>query len=184
MSHQNRLFALMIAAALALGACASTPTQESTGETIDDAGITARVNTALIDDPQVKAHQVDVETSRGVVQLNGFVDSATAKDRATTVARTVPGVQQVHNNLVVQVSERTVGAVVDDATITAKVKTALIGNEDTKAHQINVSTREGVVQLSGFVDDSEEKNSAGYLAKNVAGVRSVDNQLEVRPMNP
>jgi len=184
MSHHNRLVTLLIAAALTLGACASTPTQESTGETIDDAGITARVNTALVDDPQVKARQVDVETSRGVVQLNGFVDTATAKDRATTVARSVQGVQSVHNNLVVQGGDRTVGTVVDDATITAKVKTALIGNEDTKAHQINVSTREGVVQLSGFVEDGQEKNTAESLARNVTGVRTVDNQLEVRPMNP
>jgi hyperosmotically inducible protein len=181
MRHHNRFFPLLVAAAaLGLGACASTPTQESTGEHIDDAAITAKVNTALVQDPQVKARQVDVETARGVVQLNGFVDTTAAKDRATTVARSVTGVQQVHNNLVVQTSERTVGAVVDDATITAKVKTALIGNEDTKAHQINVSTREGVVQLSGFVDDSQEKQNAEMVARNVAGVRSVDNQLEVK----
>jgi len=180
MRHQNRLVPLFIAAAFMLGACASTPTQESTGEHIDDAAITAKVNSALIEDPQVKARQVDVETARGVVQLNGFVDTAAAKDRATSVARSVTGVQQVHNNLVVQTSERTVGAVVDDATITAKVKTALIGNEETKAHQINVSTRQGVVQLSGFVDDSGEKQTAEMLARNVAGVQKVDNQLEVK----
>jgi hyperosmotically inducible protein len=171
---------LLVAAALALGACASTPTQESTGEHIDDTAITAKVNTALIQDPQVKAGKVDVETMRGVVQLNGFVGSTAAKDRATTVARSVTGVKEVHNNLVVQTGERTVGAVVDDATITAKVKTALIGNEETKAHQINVSTREGVVQLSGFVDDSAEKQMAETLARNVTGVHSVDNQLEVK----
>jgi hyperosmotically inducible protein len=180
MRHHNRFVPLLLAAALALGACASTPTQESTGEHIDDAAITAKVNTALVQDPQVKARQVDVETMRGVVQLNGFVDTTAAKDRATTVARSVTGVQEVHNNLVVQTGERTVGAVVDDATITAKVKTALIGNEDTKAHQINVSTREGVVQLSGFVDDSQEKKTAELVARNVVGVRSVDNQLEVK----
>src|SRR6185295_19020449 len=104
-----------------------------------DSGITAKVNTALIDDPTVKAHQVDVETSHGVVQLNGFIDSATAKERATTVARSVEGVAEVHNNLVVKTGgDRTVGTVVDDATITAKVKTALIGNEETKAAEINV----------------------------------------------
>jgi hyperosmotically inducible protein len=154
--------------------------EETAGTAIDDSGITAKVNTALIDDPTVKARQVDVETSHGVVQLNGFVDSAAAKERATTVARSVEGVQEVHNNLVVQTSDRTVGTVVDDATITAKVKTALIGNADTKAAEINVSTRQGVVQLSGFVDDKAGKDTAGSLAQNVAGVRSVDNQLEVR----
>jgi hyperosmotically inducible periplasmic protein len=181
MRHTKSLIPVLIAT-IVLGACVTaTPTQESTGEHIDDATITSRVNTALIDDPQVKARQVDVETSRGVVQLNGFVDTTTAKDRATTVARSVPGVQTVHNNLVVQEGSRTVGMVVDDATLTAKVKTALIGNEATKAHEINVSTREGVVQLSGFVETNTAKSTAESLARNVTGVRSVDNQLEVRP---
>jgi hyperosmotically inducible protein len=173
-----------LVAALALGACVSTSTQESTGEYIDDAGITARVNTALIEDDTVKARQVDVETFRGVVQLNGFVDTAQAKARATEVARSVEGVQEVQNNLTVATGDRPVGEVVDDATITAKVKTALIGNEDTKAMQINVATREGVVQLSGFVDDLEEKSAAEQLARNVPGVVSVDNELEIKTMNP
>ena len=169
--------------AVSLAACVSTRTQESTGEYVDDAGITTRVKTALIEDPQIKARQVDVETFRGVVQLNGFVDSASSRERATTVTRSVSGVQEVHNNLVVQTSDRTVGEVVDDATITAKVKTALIGNADTSAFQINVSTREGVVQLSGFVSDADEKYTAGNLASNVAGVRHVDNELEIKKLN-
>jgi hyperosmotically inducible protein len=154
--------------------------EETAGNAIDDSTITAKVNTALIEDPTVKARQVDVETSHGVVQLNGFVDSAASKERATTVARGVSGVTEVHNNLVVQTADRTVGTVVDDATITAKVKTALIGNEETKAAEINVSTRQGVVQLSGFVDEKADKDTAAALARNVVGVRSVDNQLEVR----
>ena len=180
MRHFNRLMIVSVAV-LTLGACAWMSGEETAGTAIDDSTITAKVNTALIDDPTVKARQVDVETSNGVVQLNGFVDSAAAKERATTVAGGVSGVTQVHNNLVVQTSDRTVGTVVDDATITAKVKTALIGNEQTKAAEINVSTRQGVVQLSGFVDDMAEKSTAASLAQNVVGVRSVDNQLEVRP---
>jgi len=163
-----------------LAACASTSTQQSAGEHIDDAGITARVKSALIEDPQVKARQVDVETYKGVVQLNGFVDSATAKDRATSVTRSVSGVEQVHNNLEVQAAYRTAGEVVDDATITAKVKTALIGNPATKAYQINVDTREAVVQLSGFVDTTESKRTAESLARSVGGVQRVDNQLEIK----
>jgi hyperosmotically inducible protein len=169
--------------AVSLAACVSTGTQRSTGEYVDDAGITTRVKAALIEDPQVKARQVDVETSRGVVQLNGFVDSASSRERATTVTRSVSGVQQVHNNLIVQTADRTVGEVVDDATITAKVKTALIGNSDTSAFKIDVSTREGVVQLSGFVSDADEKYTAGSQASNVAGVRHVDNELEIKQLN-
>ena len=170
--------------AVTLAGCASTPTHESPGEYVDDAGTTARVNTALMQDPLVKAGQVDVETFRGVVQLNGFIDSTAAKDRATTVSRSVSGVHEVHNNLVVKTSERTVGTVVDDATITAKVKTALIDNSGTSAGQINVETRQGVVQLSGFVNDTDEKLTAGNLASNVGGVHHVDNELEIKQLNP
>jgi hyperosmotically inducible periplasmic protein len=169
--------------AVSLAACVATRTQESTGEYLDDAGITTRVKANLIGDELVKARQVEVETFRGVVQLNGFVDSTAARDRATIVTRSVSGVADVHNNLVVQASDRSVGTVVDDATITAKVKTALIGNPDTKATQINVSTREGVVQLSGFVNDSKESYMAEHLAGDVAGVHHVDNQLEVKRLN-
>jgi hyperosmotically inducible protein len=170
--------------AVTLAACASTPTQQAPGEYFDDAGTSARVNTALMQDPLVKAGQVDVETYRGVVQLNGFIDSTAAKDRATTVTRSVSGVQEVHNNVVVKTSERTVGTVVDDATITAKVKTALIDNSGTSAGQINVETRQGVVQLSGFVNDTDEKHTAGSLASNIEGVHHVDNELEIKQLNP
>jgi hyperosmotically inducible periplasmic protein len=111
------------------------------------------------------------------------VDSTTARDRATTVTHSVSGVGEVHNNLVVETAERSVGTVVDDATITAKVKTALIGNTDTKATQINVSTHAGVVQLSGFVNDSNESHTAESLAGDVAGVRHVDNVLEIKRLN-
>jgi hyperosmotically inducible protein len=167
-----------------LAACASTATQQAPGEYLDDAGTSARVNTALMEDPLVKAGQVDVETFRGVVQLNGFIDSTAARDRATTVTRSVSGVHEVHNNLVVKTSERTVGTVVDDATITAKVKTALIGNEHTNAGQIDVETRQGVVQLSGFVNNADEKLTAGTLAGNIEGVHHVDNELEIKRLNP
>jgi len=167
-----------------LAACASTPTQQAPGEYIDDAGTSARVNTALMQDPLVKAGQVDVETFRGVVQLNGFIDSTAARDRATTVTRSVSGVHEVHNNLVVKTSERTVGAVVDDATITAKVKTALIGNEHTNAGQIDVETRQAVVQLSGFVNSTSEKLTAGNLASGIDGVHRVDNELEIKQLKP
>src|SRR5678815_816679 len=97
MRNFNRLI-LVSVAVLTLGACAWMSGEETAGTAIDDSTITAKVNTALMDDPTVKAGQVDVETSHGVVQLNGFVDSAAAKERATTVARGVSGVAEVHNN--------------------------------------------------------------------------------------
>ena len=72
------------------------------------------------------------------------------------------------------------GRVVDDSVITAKVKSALVADETTKAYQISVTTFEGTVQLSGFVDDSEARSRATQVAKNVEGVRTVKNELEIR----
>lgn len=82
-----------------LSACSPTPTRSSAGEYIDDTTITTRVKLALANDPSVKASQVNVETYRGVVQLSGFVDSEANIKRAAEVARAVPGVQSVRNDL-------------------------------------------------------------------------------------
>ena len=77
-------------------------------------------------------------------------------------------------------TKESTGEYIDDAAITAKVKTALAGDPRTKAHQVNVETREGVVQLSGFVDNSEAKSTAEELARSVDNVKSVDNQIDVK----
>lgn len=172
--------AVMFVMTLAMVACASTRTTKSAGEQVDDTVTTAAVKANLIADPVTKAHQIDVETFKGTVQLNGFVDTAASKDRATTVARNTKGVTAVRNNLTVKTSSREGSDVVDDSAITAKVKSALAGDPRTKAHQINVETREGQVQLSGFVDTSEAKSTAEELARAVDNVKSVDNELDVK----
>lgn len=173
--------AVMLVASLAMVACASTRTTKSAGEQVDDSVTTGRVKAALIADPTTKAHQIDVETFKGTVQLNGFVDTAASKSRATEVAKNTKGVTAVRNNLTVRTDGGPSGSErVDDAAITAKVKAALAGDPRTKAHQVNVETREGAVQLSGFVDNSEAKSTAGELARAVENVKSVDNELDVK----
>jgi hyperosmotically inducible periplasmic protein len=82
--------------------CAATPQRASTGEYIDDTAITAKVKAALVNDPQVKARDINVETFRGTVQLNGFVDNRTQIDRAVEVTRSQQGVKSVVNNLQVK----------------------------------------------------------------------------------
>lgn len=171
----------VIALALgALAACAATRTEQSAGEHIDDAVVTAKVKAALIDDPATKARQIEVDTFRGTVQLNGFVDSADEKAAAARVTHSVNGVQNVRNNLTVGHTERSAGEVVDDGVVTTKVKAALIAEPATKARNITVVTREGIVQLSGFVDSPTEKATAGEVAQGVAGVREVRNDLQVK----
>ncbi len=177
--------AVAFAASAVLAGCTATDTRRSTGETVDDAAITARVKAELIGNDTTKARQIEVETYRGVVQLNGFVDSDAARDEATQVARSASGVTGVQNNLHIKREEadasRTAGRVVDDATLTARVKAALTDNPQTAARRINVTTYGGVVQLSGFVNSDEEKRKAGDVAGGVSGVQKVRNDLQVKP---
>lgn len=173
--------AVMLVVSMAVVACASTRTTKSAGEQVDDSVTTGRVKAALIADPATKARQIDVETFKGTVQLNGFVDTSESKERAAQIAKGTKGVTAVRNNLTVRADGGPSGSErVDDAAITAKVKAALAGDPRTKAHQVNVETREGAVQLSGFVDTSEAKSTAADLARNVADVKSVDNEIDVK----
>jgi osmotically-inducible protein OsmY len=88
------IVAVMMSSGLIAG-CASTSTQQSTGQAIDDGVVTAKVKAKLIEDPMTKAHQIGVETFKGTVQLTGFVESNQARTRALQLAKEVEGVKQV-----------------------------------------------------------------------------------------
>jgi len=79
--------------------CESKPKQESTGEYLDDSVITTEVKSLLAADDLLKSFQISVETNKGIVQLNGFVDSQAAVDKAGEIARSVKGVASVKNDL-------------------------------------------------------------------------------------
>lgn len=104
MSMINRRTALVLPFALALvvSGCAVIEGQETTGQYIDDATITTKVKAQMVDDPQVKATQVSVETMKGIVQLSGFVPSQQVAQRAGQIARSVDGVRGVKNDLIVR----------------------------------------------------------------------------------
>jgi len=84
------------------GACASTPTRESTGEYVDDSVITTKVKSQLAADDFLKSFAIGVETFQGTVQLSGFVNSKEAADKAAEITRSVQGVKSVKNNLIVK----------------------------------------------------------------------------------
>lgn len=88
--------------AATLGACASTRTQESAGEYVDNSAITTKVKSALLNDKHIKSLPINVKTYKGVVQLSGFVDDRSQANRASAIARRVEGVRAVQNDLVVK----------------------------------------------------------------------------------
>src|SRR5688572_19009347 len=97
--HKTTMFLLVVAllAPLFLAACG-----KSVGETIDDATITTRVKTSLLNDPDVGGLRIDVDTFKGVVTLSGRVKSRTEETKAITLARKIGGVSDVKSTLTVQ----------------------------------------------------------------------------------
>lgn len=89
----------MAFALLGSAGCASTSTQEGTGEYVDDAVITTKVKAAIFNEPTLKSAEINVETFKGAVQLSGFVTSHADMKKAVELARSVKGVQTVKNNM-------------------------------------------------------------------------------------
>ena len=101
----SRIFAAaVVAALLALGATGCSlfgAHQAATSAYVVDTAITARIQTALIKDPHIKANEIDVQTSQGRVLLNGVVDSTAMAQRALEIARATPGVRTVYDKMTV-----------------------------------------------------------------------------------
>ena len=100
MKKTYRLLPLLAAFAITtLVGCAATPTQESTGQYVDDSVITTRVKAAIFNEPSLKSTEINVETFKGSVQLSGFVRSNADIDKAVALTRQVGGVTAVKNDM-------------------------------------------------------------------------------------
>ena len=165
--------------ALALSIGANTYAEKSTGEHVDDSTLTARVKFALLEQSVSDAIDINVETSKGVVQLAGFVKSDSIKAMAGRVTAGVDGVVSVSNRLIVRSAKRSAGTMLDDNILAAKVKLELIENKETSGGKINVEIRDAVVELSGFVDSYEERDAAVKLVSAIDGVKDVINSIDI-----
>ncbi len=95
-------FLLGLLLIISIAGCSGSKRHESTGEYLDDSVLTTKVKASILGDSKLKVLQIDVETFKGIVQLSGFVDSQEAAERAVHLARTVKGVKQVNNSLIVK----------------------------------------------------------------------------------
>lgn len=150
---------------------------QATEQPVSDTVLTTKVKAALAADRAVKAHDIEVETRDGVVQLGGFVDSEDARTAAVMRARSVEGVAEVRNDLSIRTDDRPTQQPVSDTVIAARVRDSLGNVKLADGSDVNVDVSEGVVQLSGFVMSVEEKARAGDVASTVAGVRDVENHI-------
>ncbi|MES2046866.1 MAG: BON domain-containing protein [Pseudomonadota bacterium] len=160
----------------------TTGTAASTtiGNEIDDSVVTTKVKSVLLADNFIKSLEIKVETRKGEVMLSGFADNQAQIERAVFVSKTIPGVKNVVNKLILKEGKQTVGNKIDDTVITTGVKTAMLQDPLMKSMEVSVVTRKGEVQLSGFVDSDLQYNHAVEVAKGVEGVTSVVNSMQVK----
>ncbi len=103
MNFRTSLAAALAAAALiALPGCAVTRGQSSVGAYIDDATITTQVKARMVENKEVDAAAISVETLNGTVMLSGFAKNPTERSMAESIARGVNGVKTVKNEIVVR----------------------------------------------------------------------------------
>lgn len=151
------------------------------GTQIDDSVVTTRVKTALLDHIDIKGTDIAVETRKGEVMLSGFVANQSQIDQALTVAQGVEGVTSVNNKLAIKDGvAATVGTKIDDGVITTQVKAALLADASINGLDINVATRKGEVQLSGFVNNQGQIDRAVTVARTIDGVTQVTNQMSLK----
>ena len=124
-----------------------------------------------------------VYTKDGIVTLQGEASSLAQKELTTEYAKDIDNVKSVNNEMTIAktpaMPDATVGDKIDDASITAQVKSSLMSHSSTSAIHTTVSTTDGVVTLSGVAKNDAEKSLVTKLATDINGVTSVINNMTI-----
>jgi len=148
-----------------------------------DAWIGMKVRSALLFHRDVGFTRTDVNVKDGIVTLSGEASSEAQKELTTEYARDIDNVKEVRNVMTVaqppaQPSE-TIGEKIDDASVTAQVKSSLMSHHSTSALKTKVATVDGVVTLSGIAKNAAEKSLVTKLVTDINGVSSVINNMTI-----
>ena len=131
----------------------------------------------------VSASGTDVYVKDGIVSLRGEASSMAQKELTAEYARDVEGVKEVKNEMTVAKTPakpgETIGEKIDDASITAQVKSSLMSHRSTSALKTKVETTDGVVTLSGIAKNAAEKTLVTKLVADIDGVISVNNNMTI-----
>lgn len=156
-----------------------------------DACLVARVKSILLFHQNVNAAAIEIIARDGIVTLRGEADSAGQKKLISEYAGDVRGVKKVRNEISVSTAlpkavqkpkfrtAKGVGEAIDDASITALVKTTLLYHQSTSSLGIVVETKDGVVKLEGKARNWPEKYLISKLVIDVHGVKMVFNNMTV-----
>ena len=148
-----------------------------------DTWIGRKVKLALLFHRNVNAGKTAVEVKDGIVTLKGEASNTAQKELSAEYAKDIEGVKEVRNEMTVaatpEPAERTAGEKIDDASITAQVKTALLTHRSTSAMQTKVETRMGEVTVTGIAKNAAEKSLVTKLVADIQGVTTVKNEMTV-----
>ena len=148
-----------------------------------DTWIGLKVKSALLFHRNVSASGTTVYVKNGVVTLQGEASSMAEKELTTEYAKDVDNVKEVKNEMTIAktpaIPGETVGEKIDDASITAEVKSSLLSHHSTSALKTSVETTDGVVTLSGIAKNDAEKSLVTKLATDINGVNSVINNMTI-----
>jgi len=144
-----------------------------------DTWLKMKVQTALVFHSNVNARKTEVSVKNGVVTLKGKANSQAQKELTAEYAKDVEGVKGVKNEMTIAKSDDTIGEKIDDASITAQVKMTLMMHKSTGVIRTSVTTKNGVVTLSGQAKNDAERDLVTKLAEDVEGVNSVVNKMTI-----
>lgn len=151
-----------------------------------DAWLGVKVKSALLFHRNVRATKTDVNVTDGVAILSGEASSQAQKDLTTEYAQDVEGIKSVKNQMTIAKlppkADETLGEKIDDASITAQVKSSLVAHRSTSALKTKVATKDGVVTLSGIAKNEAEKSLVTKLVSDITGVLSVENNMTIAPV--
>lgn len=150
-----------------------------------DAWLGVKVKSALVFHRNVRATKTDVNVTDGVAILSGEASSQAQKDLTTEYAKDVEGIKDVKNQMTIAKTpanaDETIGEKIDDASITAQVKAALLSHRSTSAIKTKVQTIDGVVTVSGSARNDAEKSLVTKLVDDINGVSKVINNMTITP---
>ncbi|MDD5141679.1 MAG: BON domain-containing protein [Verrucomicrobiales bacterium] len=148
-----------------------------------DAWITTKVKSTLLYHRNVSGTGTTVYTKDGVVTLQGVADSMAQKELTTEYAMDIDHVKSVKNEMTIAKApatpKETMGEKIDDASITAQVKSSLMSHRSTSALKTSVSTTDGVVTVGGVAKNDAEKSLVTKLVTDINGVVSVVNNMTI-----
>ncbi len=162
---------------IALTALALLATLSCDRSSVTDSAITAKVKSKLSSEPETSAHKIDVDTKSGVVTLTGVVPTEAEKAQVEQAAMNTEGVARVINNITVAPNGANgAGVSAEDLMVLSKIRARYVAEGIVG---VNVDVRNGVVTLSGDVENVQTKVRAENIARATGGVSNVNNMITI-----